>query len=135
MSAFASNSRRRRSASTRRIMVAPPPACTPQVSRSARLPWRYARKSTIPRNLYPGWPVSSTLGRDNVAHAMVQILAQRVCEESQRTSITDVAARCGMTASTVSDIVNGVVWPTVETLARLEIGLEKPLWPRLRQNN
>ncbi|HAT1145406.1 TPA: helix-turn-helix transcriptional regulator [Corynebacterium striatum] len=88
-----------------------------------------------PRNLYPGWPVSSTLGRDNVAHAMVQILAQRVFGESQRTSITDVAARWGMTASTVSDIVNGVVWPTVETLARLEVGLEKPLWPRLRQNN
>lgn len=79
-----------------------------------------------PRNLYPGWPVSSTLGRDNVAHAMVQILAQRVFGESQRTSITDVAARWGMTASTVSDIVNGVVWPTVETLARLEVGLENP---------
>jgi transcriptional regulator with XRE-family HTH domain len=66
---------------------------------------------------------------------MVQILTQRLFEESQRTSISDVAARCGMTASTVSDIVNGVVWPTVETLARLEVGLAKPLWPRVRQNN
>lgn len=86
-----------------------------------------------PRKLYPGWPVSSRLGPDNLPHFMVQTMAQRLFEETQRQSTSKVARQCGMTTSTISDIVNGASWPTVETLARIEVGLGKSLWPQLKQ--
>ncbi|WP_084560476.1 helix-turn-helix domain-containing protein [Corynebacterium appendicis] len=43
-----------------------------------------------------------------------------------------MAEKSGVAASTISDILNGNSWPTLETVARLEVGLGVRLWPGVK---
>ncbi|WP_374728416.1 helix-turn-helix domain-containing protein [Corynebacterium amycolatum] len=43
-----------------------------------------------------------------------------------------VAETSGVAASTISDILNGNTWPSLETMARLEVSLGVRLWPGVK---
>ncbi|MGJ4079496.1 helix-turn-helix domain-containing protein [Corynebacterium macclintockiae] len=42
------------------------------------------------------------------------------------------AEKSGVASSTISDILNGNSWPTLKTVARLEVGLGVRLWPGVK---
>ncbi|AEX70290.1 helix-turn-helix domain-containing protein [Corynebacterium diphtheriae] len=84
-----------------------------------------------PRNLYPGWPLNHSEIKANRAHALVQEMARNVLELTFRATVGSIAERCGLNSSTISDLTKGTSWPTVETLAKIEVGLGQPVWPRM----
>ena len=53
-------------------------------------------------------------------------------ERNRHRSVKGVAEKSGVAASTISDILNGNSWPTLETVARLEVGLGARLWPGVK---
>lgn len=87
-----------------------------------------------PRGLYgTTWPFNKSLNDSDdatvIAHAKVQRMAKRLKCETNDLSAKVVSRRTGVPETTISSIVKGAVWPTVETLARLEVGLGEELWP------
>lgn len=87
-----------------------------------------------PRNLYPGWPLNKDRINANRAHKKVQKMAENVEELTRSISVREVATRCGLNSSTISDLTRGNCWPTVETLAKIEVGLGRPVWPRMGES-
>lgn len=84
-------------------------------------------KPGSPASLYPGWPDS--LDVTVAEHQMIQAMVINLRRERNRyRSVKGVAEESGVAASTISDILNGNTWPTLETMARLEIGLGVSLW-------
>ena len=87
------------------------------------------QRANSPRTLYKNWPVDADI--TDRAH----MRAQKFCANLHRfmdnnnLSQADVARRCGLSDRTVSDVLLGNVWPTAETIARLEVGLTIRLWP------
>lgn len=55
-------------------------------------------------------------------------LARRLKKEIGCRPLRRIAARAGVSAPTISHIVNGKTWPDLRTLARLEVALGKRLW-------
>lgn len=53
-------------------------------------------------------------------------------ERNRYRSVKEVAEKSGVAASTISDILNGNSWPTLETVARLEVGRGVRLWPGVK---
>ncbi|KAA0884554.1 helix-turn-helix transcriptional regulator [Corynebacterium amycolatum] len=51
---------------------------------------------------------------------------------SEHGRIPGVAETSGVAASTISDILNGNTWPSLETMARLEVSLGVRLWPGVK---
>lgn len=45
-------------------------------------------------------------------------------------SLRSAAQRCGLSHPTLVRVLNGLAWPDLLTIARLEAGLNAPLWPR-----
>lgn len=85
-------------------------------------------KPGSPASLYPGWPDSL----DDMApdHAAIQAMVINLRRERNRyRSIKRVAEKSGVASSTISDVLAGNTWPSLETMARLEVGLEVRLWP------
>ncbi len=77
--------------------------------------------------MYPGWPDSLDVTAPE--HKMIQAIVINLRRERNRyRSVKGVAEESGVAASTISDILNGNTWPTLETMARLEIGLGVSLW-------
>jgi hypothetical protein len=48
-------------------------------------------------------------------------------------SLREVARVSGVDRTTIAVVLAGEAWPDVATLARLEVALERPLWPVLGQ--
>lgn len=85
-------------------------------------------KPGSPASLYPGWPDSLDVSAPE--HQMIQAMVINLRRERNRyRSVKGVAEKSGVAASTISDILNGNTWPSLETMARLEVGLEVRLWP------
>ncbi|SES35130.1 helix-turn-helix domain-containing protein [Corynebacterium cystitidis] len=87
-----------------------------------------------PRNLYGNsWPFNKSLNDSGdttvMAHAKVQRMAKRLKYATNDLSAKVVSRGTGVPETTISSIVKGAFWPTVETLARLETGLGEELWP------
>lgn len=79
-----------------------------------------------PNELVSPWPhgeTSDPAGR--VAANFVLALRDAVDGESVRY----VARQCGVNHQTLRSVLAGDVWPDMQTIARLEFGLGRPLWP------
>lgn len=88
-------------------------------------------KPGSPASLYPGWPDSLDVAVTE--HAMIQAMVINLRRERNRyRSVKGVAEQSGVAASTISDILNGNTWPSLETMSRLEVGLGVRLWPGVK---
>lgn len=81
-----------------------------------------------PRDLTPSWPdVPSTTSVGEVARQFALNLRSAVGDRSLRAA----ANACDLSHVTVASILDGRVWPDLETIAKLEDGLQTRLWPRV----
>lgn len=71
-------------------------------------------------DLEPGVPV--------VAH-YAQIIAQRLRHALADEKVAEVAQDAGLSRSTIYDVLSGVTWPDIVTIAELERVLGTRLWP------
>lgn len=60
---------------------------------------------------------------------VARLFAQALKAQTDATSIRAVAELCGINHSTVISILKGHVWPDMQTIAKLEVGLGTDLWP------
>ena len=88
---------------------------------------RPARKQ--PRELYPDWPDVS-IQDDPVHEKLRQVaLAVRQAADEGGGSVRRLAERVGMTHSVLNSLVTGASWPNAESVAKLEVALNRRLWP------
>ena len=79
-----------------------------------------------PRTFSPAWP--DVPCADPIAEVARQ-LALRLVAALDGNSLRSLKITAGIEHSTVSAIVNGMTWPDLATIARLERGLHADLWP------
>lgn len=85
-------------------------------------------KPGSPASLYPGWPDS--LDVTVTEHQMIQAMVINLRRQrSLFRTVKVMSARTGVPSSTISDVLGGNAWPSLETVARLEVGLGVRLWP------
>lgn len=60
-----------------------------------------------------------------------RLLALNLATAMDGRSLRTIRDLTGVDHSTIGDILNGSVWPDLQTIARLEHGLGVPLYPRL----
>ncbi|WP_298576774.1 helix-turn-helix transcriptional regulator [uncultured Lawsonella sp.] len=87
----------------------------------------YAGKT--PKELYPGWP-DSRLPKLEPAHQVIEDSAANVFRRYRNNTLKEFAEDTGVSASTISDLTRGNAWPSALTVARLEVAVRYPLWPR-----
>lgn len=79
-----------------------------------------------PRELAAGWP-------DVPAVDLVAEIARRFAvnlrEAIGTSSVRSVAASLGLNHSTLLGIMDGQTWPDLETIAKIELGLNRDIWP------
>ena len=74
----------------------------------------------------PGWPDTPTDQPDvETARRLALNLTQALAGRSLRAAAT----LTGVDHTTIGAILNGTVWPDLQTIARLEHGLDADLWP------
>jgi transcriptional regulator with XRE-family HTH domain len=83
-----------------------------------------------PRALVAEWPDGDA--RDPVAD-MARRFAMNLRTAIGTASIRSVAEALGLNHSTLIGIMNGQTWPDLETIAKIEIGLDKDVWPGRRK--
>jgi transcriptional regulator with XRE-family HTH domain len=83
-----------------------------------------------PRALVAGWPDGEA--RNPVAD-MARRFAVNLKEAIGTQSIRKVAVSLGLNHSTLIAIMNGQTWPDLETIAKIEIGLDRDVWPGRRE--
>ena len=85
-------------------------------------------KPGSPASLYSGWPDSLDVSAPE--HAMIQAMVINLRRQrSLFRTVKAMSARTGVPSSTISDVLGGNAWPSLETVARLEVGLGVRLWP------
>ncbi|MGN5995279.1 helix-turn-helix domain-containing protein [Corynebacterium striatum] len=88
-------------------------------------------RQPIPKELYPEWPDAQI---KNLAHARLQLAARNirrhVRDNIELKSLKDLAEVTGVGNSTISDFVAGRAWPSVLTIAQIEVGSDREIWPR-----
>ena len=72
---------------------------------------------------WPDGPASDPIGE--VARVFADNLRRAIGEKSIRSA----AEACGMNHATLIGILEGRAWPDMETIAKLERGLDAALWP------
>jgi len=72
---------------------------------------------------WPDGPASDAIGE--VARVFAGNLRRAIGEKSIRSA----AEVCGMNHATLIGILEGRAWPDMETIAKLERGLDAALWP------
>lgn len=87
-------------------------------------------KPGSPSSRYPGWPdsLNVTVPEHQMIQAMVINLRR---QRSLFRTVKAMSARTGVPSSTISDVLGGNAWPSLETVARLEVGLGTRLWPNV----
>lgn len=89
---------------------------------------RPARKT--PRELSPmPWPDSPA---DDPIGEIARQFALNLREAIGEQSIRAAAARSGLNHSTLLAILEGRTWPDLETIAKIETGLDAAVWPNRR---
>lgn len=87
-------------------------------------------KQGSPSSRYPGWPDS--LDVTVPEHAMIQAMVINLRRQRNMfRTVKSMSNRTGVPSSTISDILGGSTWPSLETVARLEVGLGTRLWPNV----
>lgn len=95
----------------------PPPAYIDPVPRPRR---------QTPAAGLPDWPTTPTDQPDvETARRLALNLTDALAGRSLRTAST----LTGVDHTTIGAILNGTVWPDLQTIARLEHGLDADLWP------
>ena len=85
-------------------------------------------KPGSPASLYPGWPDSLNVSAPE--HAMIQAMVINLRRQRNMfRTVKSMSERTGVPSSTISDVLGGNAWPSLETVARLEVGLGVRLWP------
>ncbi|GAB4076408.1 helix-turn-helix domain-containing protein [Nostocoides australiense] len=79
-----------------------------------------------PRTQVTNWP--DTPASDPAVEA-VRLLALDVRDATQGRSTRDVAQQCGINHGAIARLLNGESWPDSRTIALLETGLGRSLWP------
>jgi len=72
---------------------------------------------------WPDGPASDPIGE--VARVFAANLRRSIGDKSIRSA----AEACGMNHATLIGILEGRAWPDMETIAKLERGLDASLWP------
>ena len=87
-------------------------------------------KQPTPRQLYPDWPKYKVedLAHERVRQAILK-LQDFMRTSTELTSINKIAQYCGVGESTLADFMAGRTWPSILTLAQIEVGLGEPIWP------
>ncbi|MFE0135300.1 helix-turn-helix transcriptional regulator [Streptomyces sp. NPDC059037] len=90
-------------------------------------------RSRAPRELTrdpEAWPDAVV---DDIAAAVVQTIARRMAAALSERGLSrrGAADLLGINRQTIGDVLDGRTWPDVATIARLEAGLNTPLWPPL----
>lgn len=83
-----------------------------------------------PRELYPNWPDGEIA--DDLAHEKLRKVAhlvRHIADTEDGGSIRALATRIGMTHTVLHALVAGTSWPNAESIARLELALNRPIWP------
>lgn len=84
-----------------------------------------------PIELYPNWPFAAV--KTNQVHEKFRRFVFElwgICQEEYSGVVSLMERETGTRASTLGPILRGKVWPDSETVARLEVELDRPLWPR-----
>lgn len=79
-----------------------------------------------PAELVTDWPRRAS--RDPAVETARQF-ALNLTYAMDGMSFRAAKAACGVDHTTISAIVNGLVWPDLNTIAKLEAGLGADLWP------
>jgi len=66
---------------------------------------------------------------DDPVAEVARRFARALKAETDATSIRAVADASGINHSTLISILKGRAWPDMQTIAKLELGLETDLWP------
>lgn len=83
-----------------------------------------------PIELYPNWPFTAVSG--NPVHEKFRrfvFTLWGVCQDEYSGVVSRMERETNTRASTLGPILRGKVWPDSETIARLEVALDRPLWP------
>lgn len=87
-------------------------------------------KPGSPSSRYPGWPDSLDVSAPE--HTMIQAMVINLRRQRNMfRTVKSMSERTGVPSSTISDILGGSTWPSLETVARLEVGLGTRLWPNV----
>ena len=85
------------------------------------------RERERPFELAPGpWP--ETPSPDPVAE-LARRFALNLAAAVGDTSLRSVGRSTGVAHNTLASILAGRIWPDFSTIAKLELGLDVPLWP------
>ncbi|TFC31463.1 XRE family transcriptional regulator [Cryobacterium sp. TMT2-18-3] len=79
-----------------------------------------------PHELCVDWP---TMPSDDPVAEIARRLVLNLREAIGDRSIREVARVTGVDRATIAAVLNGLSWPDIVTLAKLEIGLHLLLWP------
>ncbi|WP_104199434.1 helix-turn-helix transcriptional regulator [Cryobacterium sp. Y29] len=79
-----------------------------------------------PHELCVDWP--GTRSNDPVAEIARQFVLNLRGAMGSR-SIREVARETGVDRASIGALLNGLSWPDIATLAKLELGLKASLWP------
>ena len=79
-----------------------------------------------PRERAPGWPDVPAV--EPVAE-VARRFAENVREAIGDRSIRAAARAAGVDHATIIAVLQGRVWPDLETIAKLELGFGRDLWP------
>lgn len=85
---------------------------------------RPARRS--PRELSPLWPDAPS---DDPVAEVARLLCLNVRAALEGRSVREFSRVTGVDRTTIGTILAGDAWPDLQTIARLEIALGRPLWP------
>ena len=79
-----------------------------------------------PNELVTAWPDGPA--RDPIGE-VARVFAANLRQAIGSRSIRSAAETCGMNHATLIGILEGRAWPDMETIAKLERGLDEGLWP------
>lgn len=80
----------------------------------------------LPRARATDWPSQPS---NDPEVEVVRLLAQNLRAAIGKRSHRDASKDTGVDHTTIGDILRGETWPDAQTIARLEAGLARDLWP------
>jgi lambda repressor-like predicted transcriptional regulator len=79
-----------------------------------------------PRDLVADWP---TAPADDEVGEVARRFAVNLREAIGEASIRSIAKAAGLNHATLIGILDGQKWPDLQTIAKIERGLDKDVWP------